>query len=80
VSCREFVSLFLDAWLAGELPARRQQDCTAHVHGCSDCAHHAAGYRDVVEALRALRELHELPQVSEEFVRATLHAVGSTRL
>jgi anti-sigma factor RsiW len=52
MSCREFVSLFLDAWVDGGLPERRARECGRHVAGCADCRAYAHGYRVTVVTAR----------------------------
>lgn len=73
MSCREFLSLFLDAWLAGELPARRQRDCADHVATCPSCRDYVAGYRGVVGGLHSLAWAEvDLPPLDAELVREVL--------
>lgn len=80
MSCREFVSLFLDAWLAGELPARRHQECTWHVTGCAACRSYTGGYRGVVAALDGLAATtDELPELDAELLRDVLAKRQSPR-
>jgi hypothetical protein len=74
VSCREFVSLFLDGWVNGGLPGRREQECERHVAGCADCRAYAHGYR--VTVVTARREIGSAGEgvLPEALVQAILAA------
>src|SRR5262249_5613708 len=73
VSCREFIRLFLDASLVGELPPRRTVECRAHVAGCADCRRYRESYLAVIAALRAVRRA-PAADLPGELVRSILAA------
>jgi anti-sigma factor RsiW len=70
VSCREFLLLFLDDWLAGELPPRRWRECDRHVERCRACAEYVASYRETVRLVRKSGDGEEPAELSEELVQA----------
>lgn len=55
VSCREFLELMLDGWLARELPLRRHHMAATHVAHCRDCANYVDSYETTERLLRQLR-------------------------
>jgi anti-sigma factor RsiW len=78
VSCREFLSLFLDARLAGEIGHWRRTATTAHLGACAACRRYTADYRAVVDGLRALaRTTPAATPLPETLVQRVLAAARS---
>jgi anti-sigma factor RsiW len=80
VSCREFLSLFLDVRCAGELGQWRRTATTAHLAACTACRGYAADYRAVVDALRTIADdapAAALPALPEALVQRVLAAARS---
>jgi anti-sigma factor RsiW len=76
ISCRELSDLFLDAWVEGELPARRERDCRRHVARCTACAHHVRAYRATIRLVREDAPAVDASDLPEELVRSILRAAG----
>ncbi|MBL8728923.1 MAG: hypothetical protein JNM25_10870 [Planctomycetes bacterium] len=70
VSCREFLQLMLDGWLAATLPRHRQRACDEHVATCHACTDYVDSYRVTVGMLRRHRAAERTPAVPEDLVRA----------
>ncbi|HEX6813596.1 MAG TPA: hypothetical protein VF384_18400 [Planctomycetota bacterium] len=75
VSCREFLDLFLDDWLAGELPARRWRDCDAHLDRCRKCSEYVASYRTTVRLIQASARAEPTGDLPEDLVQEILRSL-----
>ena len=74
MTCREFAE-FLDAFLAGSLPAEQAGAFRRHLSVCPHCVTYLDGYQRTVEACRQLREADELPdEVPDDLVNAILQS------
>jgi anti-sigma factor RsiW len=77
MTCREFIEVFLDAWLHGELPLRRADACDHHAQTCGDCAAYARRHRQLLDALRLERLAScECKAMPEDLVGSILVAAG----
>ncbi len=72
MTCREFAE-FLDAWLAGLLPAEQAGAFRRHLAVCPHCVNYLDGYRRTVDAVEQLRAAESVPEeVPADLVRAIL--------
>jgi anti-sigma factor RsiW len=77
MTCREFIEVFLDAWLASELPPRRADACDHHAQTCGDCAAFVRSHRQLLGALRLERlAASECKALPEDLVRSILATAG----
>ncbi len=74
MTCREFAE-FLDAFLAGALPAEEVTVFHRHLAVCPHCRAYLDSYERTVDACRRLAGNAEVPpEVPEDLVRAILDA------
>jgi anti-sigma factor RsiW len=74
MTCREFAE-FLDAFLAGALPAEQAAVFERHLAICTHCVTYLDGYRRTVDACQRLRDTDAVPaEVPDELVQAILAA------
>lgn len=74
MTCREFAE-FLDAFLAGTLPAEEVAVFHRHMAVCAHCRSYIDSYQRTVDACRLLSAEHEVPpEVPDELVQAILDA------
>ncbi|HEX6813595.1 MAG TPA: zf-HC2 domain-containing protein [Planctomycetota bacterium] len=79
MTCREFTE-FLDAYLAGSLPAGQGAAFERHLAVCADCVAYMDSYRRTVDACRGLRDNDQVPpEVPEELVEAILRSRSQGR-
>ena len=79
MTCREFAE-FLDAFLAGTLPAEQAAAFQRHLAVCADCVAYLDSYRRTVDACRGLRDQDTLPpDVPGELVDAILRSLEQGR-
>jgi anti-sigma factor RsiW len=72
MTCREFAE-FLDAFLAGTLPAGEADVFRAHLAECDHCVTYLDGYRRTVDACQRLRATDVVPpEVPADLVAAIL--------
>lgn len=72
MTCREFTE-FLDAFVAGTLPAEQARAFERHLAVCPDCVAYLDSYRRTVDACRGLADHDDLPaDVPDELVQAIL--------
>lgn len=72
MTCREFAE-FLDAFLAGTLPAEQSGAFRRHLSVCPHCVTYLDGYQRTVEACQRLRDAEAVPsEVPSELVQAIL--------
>lgn len=77
MTCREFTE-FLDAYLAGSLPAEQGDAFQRHLVVCKDCVAYLDSYRKTMAACRNLRDGDGVPpEVPDELVEAILRSRGS---
>jgi len=79
LSCREFVE-FLEAYLAGELPAQVSARFDQHLAACPACIVYTQTYRATIRLARvAYEDDAPVSGVPEELVQAILRARDHSR-
>ena len=75
MTCREFAE-FLDAYIAGELPAEEVAEFRRHLAVCAHCVAYLATYRATVDICQRLRaQAGPVPgDVPEQLVQAILQS------